>query len=173
MLLAHDSYRTLDPELDWPLIDPRFRVSAEARQVVCPLTRLASSAVWNTYVSANPMERHPMLLPNEHWLRPTKPGPNWVPEFNNDSESFQAEQGNVSAFLRQCFALEEDEPILFVAMRESSYSMPLKVFLQHWPCFLANDDEGSFLFHPTSGTFAQFGPNGSLAFGSQSVSNAA
>ena len=171
MMLAPDSYRPLDPALDWTLFDPDFRVDVEARQSIRPLTELASSAIWNAHVSAKPMERHPMLLPNEHWLRPTELGPNWVPEFNNDSKSFQPVQGNVSAFLKQCFDLDENEPVLFVAMRERSYSMPLKVFLQHWPCFLAMDDEGSFMFHLASGNFVQFGPNGSLAFGNRCVSN--
>lgn len=172
MILAPDSYRSLDPELDWPLFDPDFRVDVDARRFVRPLGELASSNLWQSYVSDKPSERHPMLLPSEHWLCSTKPGPNWVAEFNNDLESLPPVQGSVSAFLQQCFELNENESVFFVAMRERCYAMPLALFLRHWPCFLAMDDEGSFLFHPTSGSFAQFGPNGSLAFGHRRGQNA-
>jgi len=159
--------------LDWPLFDSGFGCSAEDRDVVLPLTEAASLAVWNTYVSAKPVERHPMLLPSGHWLHPTKSGPNWVTEFNSDSEAFDTHQGKVAAFLRQRFELSNNERVFFVAMRERSYLLPIQFFVQHWPCFLASDDEGSFLFHPQSGKFAQFDPNGSLGFGTRSATNAA
>ncbi len=113
-----------------------------------------------------------MLLPSSHWLRPTEHGPNWVIEFNNDSENSDTQQGKVAAFLLQSFELGENERVFFVAMRTRSYSVPIKFLARHWPCFLMADDEGSFLFHPPSGKFAQFGPNGSVGFGIRCATNA-
>lgn len=123
-MLAPDSYRPLDPTLDWPLFDPDFGCSAEDRATVLPLTEIASSAVWNTHVSAKQMERHPMLLPSGHWLHPTIFGPDWITEFNGDSEALNTPHGTVAAFLRQCFELSNDAQVFFIAMRERSYLMP-------------------------------------------------
>ncbi|CAG0975687.1 hypothetical protein BURK2_01558 [Burkholderiales bacterium] len=113
-----------------------------------------------------------MLLPSSHWLNPAGPGPNWVTEFNSDSESRDTLQGKVAQFLLQSFQLGQKERVFFVSMREHSYSVPMDFFALHWPCFLVSDDEGSFLYHPPSGRFAQFGPNGSVGFGIRSATNA-
>ena len=145
-----DSYRILNSESDWPFFDPTFLVDPQVRQFVRPLTKTASAAFWNNHISSNPRERHPMLLPPEHWMRPTLVGPNWIAEFSAQSEDATIEHGAVSHFLQTCFNLGKCEEVFFIAMRERCYSIPIGVFLRCWPCFLANDDEGSFLFHPHS-----------------------
>lgn len=164
-------YRPLDPIVDWPFFDHGFGIGSEDREVVLALCEAASSELWRTHVSAKQAERHPMLLPSSHWLTPNEYGPNWVAEFNNDSECSDSPRGKVESFLLKSFQLEEMERVFFISMREHCYSVPIHFFARHWPCFLAGDDEGAFLFHPASGRFAQFGPNGSVGFGIRAVSN--
>lgn len=172
MPVTSTTHRALDAKLDWPFFDQSLAVAPEDRPAIQPMTEAASTLFWRTHVSANPIERHPMLLPQQHWLRPTREGPDWVQEFNA-TNSAQIDQGKVSAFLRSCFKHQGNERVIFVEMRESSYELPFHVFLRYWPCFLLGNDEGPFLLHPVSGMFAQFGPNGSLAFGTKSLPNTA
>jgi len=173
MPVASATHRALDTELDWPFFDQSYGVASEDRPAIQPMTEAASTLFGQTHVSVNPIERHPMLLPQQHWLTPTREGPDWVQEFNNTTNGFQIDQGRVSTFLRSCFKHQGNESVIFVEMRESSYELPFQVFLRYWPCFLLGNDEGPFLLHPVSGMFAQFGPNGSLAFGTKSLQNAA
>jgi Protein of unknown function (DUF2947) len=166
-MLPSISFRPLDPEIEWAFFDPDFGVPQGIRTQVQPLTDADSAELWNKHVSADPNERHPMLLPGTHWLKPTQQGPSWVSEFNSEHS-----EAGVSSFLHQVFELGIDEPIYFIAMRERSYPVPFGVFLSCWRCFLAEDDEGAFLFHARSGAFASFGPNGSLSFGRRSANAA-
>ncbi|WOB06937.1 DUF2947 family protein [Piscinibacter gummiphilus] len=166
-MLPSTSFRPLDPETDWAFFDPGFHVPQEIQAEVQALTEAGSAELWTEHVSANPNERHPMLLPGSHWLKPKLQGPNWMPEFNGKQS-----EAAVGTFLQEVFELGMQELILFIAMRERSYSVPFGVFLRHWPSFVAGDDEGSFLFHPRSGAFACFGPNGSLSFGRRSANAA-
>ena len=166
-MLPSTSTRLLDLETDWAFFDPDFHVPHEIQTQVQALTETASAELWSAHVSANPNERHPMLLPGSHWLKPSLQGPSWMPEFNAEQNA-----AAVATFLQQVFELDPQELVFFIAMRERSYSVPFGVFLDHWPCFVAGDDEGSFLFHPRSGAFACFGPNGSLSFGCRGASAA-
>jgi hypothetical protein len=163
-MLPLTSFRPLDPEVDWAFFDPEFGVPPSIRTQVQPLTDEGSAQLWNKHVSAEPHERHPMLLPGTHWLKPTQQGPSWEAAFNSDDN-----QTDVRAFLQGVFNLGVDELIYFMAMRERSYSVPFGVFLSCWRCFLVQDDEGAFLFHAPSGAFASFGPKGSLSFGHRSA----
>lgn len=121
MPVTSTTHRALDAKLDWPFFDQSLAVAPEDRPAIQPMTEAASTLFWRTHVSANPIERHPMLLPQQHWLRPTREGPDWVQEFNA-TNSAQIDQGKVSAFLRSCFKHQGNEHVIFVEMRESSYA---------------------------------------------------
>lgn len=161
----NESYRSLDPEADWAFFDSDFYMTSEARAATRTLTRESAEALWQKHFSSVSAERHPMLLPSGHWLNPTVMGPDWIIEFNDASHDHAPYSGAVATFLREQFKLIEQDLIYFVSMREHAYCAPWWVVHSCWPCFLAIDDEGSTFFHPGSGKFACFGPNGSLGYG--------
>ncbi len=162
---ALESYRPLDPKADWPFFDRDFYHTSIVREAIQPLTRESAELFWRIHFSQNAKERHPMLLPRNHWLHLTTNGPNWFAEYSNASNELSATNGDVATFLRESFALPERDSVFFVTMREHAYRMLWWVVMACWPCLVAKGDEGSILFHPNSGKFACFGPNGSLGFG--------
>jgi Protein of unknown function (DUF2947) len=160
-----ETYRNLDPEGDWAFFDSGFHLSPKVQAATRALAPDSAEAFWRKHFSASSVERHPMLLPADHWLNPTVAGPDWVVEFNGASKDLSPGSGAVASFLRDQFDLAEQELVYFVTMREHSYCAPWWVALVSWPCFLAIEDEGATFFHPESGKFAHFGPNGSVGFG--------
>ena len=158
-------YRQLDTKMDWPFFDGSFLHHAADRAGVRPLTLKAAENFWDTHISARGAENHPMLLPADHWLCPSVTGPRWDAGFWNDKEPERAEEGEVANFLKQGLGIHEEDHVFFIAMRTRIYAVKLSCFLRIWPCFLAADDEAAFLFHPETGAFAVFGPDGSVKLG--------
>jgi hypothetical protein len=166
-----DSYRSLNPDADWPFFDADFGITPEVSSCVRPLDEKAAVAFWVAHVSSNSVERHPMLLPEKHWLSPTEFGPNWVTEFNENVAATSPDKGAVSMALQEHFGGTDLEPVFFVTMRERAYSLEARALAYCWPCLLAMDDEGAFLYQPGTGLYAWFGPNGTLGFGSRPQQN--
>lgn len=161
-----EQYDQLNAERDWPFFDSECTMSVNERSSVWPLSEPSAHSFWRTYVSANPLERHGKLLPKGHWLAPTLQGPSWLTE-QRDGRLVSSAGPSVGSFLSEKFSLDPSERVYFVLMREHAYSVPMGVFCSHWEDFLLLDDEAPFLFHPTTKSFACFGPNGSLSFGIQ------
>ena len=164
--LKFDLHRSLNPKDDWSFFDSGYALAEQARSVIHPLTEAAARTFWELNVSANPIERHPQLLPEDHWLQPTTMGPSWL-NVPKTSQLNPAVHSNVADFLNETFELGPFEEVFFVIMREHVYSVLFGIFTSHLEAFLALDDEAPFLFHRPTGRFACFGPNGQLSFGEQ------
>ncbi|HXA47619.1 MAG TPA: DUF2947 family protein [Burkholderiaceae bacterium] len=154
-----EQFRALDTEQDWPFFDEGYPIPPEKKERICPLTKSAAESLWCQEVSNISVERHLMLLPIHHWVKPEQTGPNWLTEWDDDVAI------GVQQFLRSHFQLLSNETVYFMLMREHAYSIPIDVFTEFWRAFLALDDEGPLLLHPTSGRYAYFGPNGNLQCG--------
>lgn len=154
-------YRLLDPGLDWSFFDDEVRVPGADRALIRPLTAEAARALWEREVSSSPLQRHPMLLPAEHWLRSQTLGPNWLDEWQRD------EGGQVDGFLRSMLQSSEGEIAYFIYMREDAYEAPVRILTKHWRAWLFLDDEGPFMLVPKTGAYVGFGPNGRLFGGSR------
>lgn len=156
---ASSTFRALDMEADWPFFDRDFALPIEARGQVHPLNESSAEALWKQQVSSFPLERHVMRLPDNHWLKPDRLGPNWLSEWNSGTGS------EVSSFLESHFAIPSAEPVFFMLMREQAYQASIEFLFKHWRTFLALDDEGPVVLHISSGLYALFGPNGYLSAG--------
>jgi len=156
---ASNRFRPLDAEADWPFYDSAYALSTHARARIQPLSESGAQALWRREVSKQPLERHVMLLPDSHWVKPDQPGPNWRAEWSGGVGA------EVSAFLQRCFPIASNEPVFFMLTRAWAYEAPIDCFIQHWRPFLALDDEGPLLLHPPSGHYALFGPTGYLSAG--------
>lgn len=156
-------YRGLEPDGDWPFFDSDCSISEDERAQIWPLSEAGSCAFWEAHVSAEPLERHPMLLPANHWLAPTIEGPNWLAQ--NRETPIRPDSSKVGAFLSNGFRTSQSERVYFVLMREHIYSAPMDLFVRYWPDFLLLGDENAFLYCPDSRVFARFGPNGQLSLG--------
>jgi len=159
-----DLYRSLSTEDDWPFFDRDCTIPESDRYLIWPLTQASARQFWEAHVSSEPLEHHPMLLPKGHWLAPTVQGPSWLTE-SSPGMLVSSEATDVESSLSTSFSLDSDERVYFVLMREDIYSVPMHLFARHWYDFLLLGDEGPFLFHPETGAFACFGPNGQLSFG--------
>lgn len=102
---ASNRFRPLDAEDDWSFFDPAYAMTTHARSRVQPLSRRASDKLWQREVSNRPLEWHVMTLPDNHWVQPDQPGPNWLAEWNSDTGS------EVSEFLQQSFPIAPTEPV--------------------------------------------------------------
>ncbi len=160
-------YRPLTAESDWPFFDPDCTISESNKALVFPLALGAARRFWDEYVSPKPLERHPMLLPKGHWLAPAVSGPSWL-RGQSQGALVRSEPADLESFLNTNFHLASGERTYFVLMRELVYSVPIGLFTRHYEDFLLLGDEGPFLYHPESGAFACFGPNGQLSFGVRS-----
>jgi hypothetical protein len=158
-----DEHRALSEKEDWAFFDDSLSMPTDVRREIRPLRSAAARSLWTTYVSEDPLQRHPMLLPAGHWLRRQQEGPNWLPDFEHDN-LVQPGSG-VATFLEAALALDPHRPVYFIYSRELAYVVPVSVFLDQWRAFLLLDDEGPFLFDSVSGTYASFGPNGRLFIG--------
>lgn len=156
---ALDQFRELNTEADWPFFDNDYALLNEVRAQIRPLSNSAAEDLWRNEVSHAPLERHVMLLPDDHWVKPDQQGPNWLPEWSSDEGS------EVSLFLQSHFKISSSELVFFLIMREHAYQVPIEVLSKHWRAFLALDDEGPLVLHPPSGHYALFGPNGYLFAG--------
>ena len=154
-------YRRLDPERDWSFFDEDIRVPEADRALIRPLTVEAARTLWEREVSSSPLQRHPMLLPAEHWLKPQTLGPNWLNEWRRD----EGEQ--VDGFLQSMLQSSEGEIAYFIFMREDAYEAPVGILTKHWRAWLFLDDEGPFILVPTSGAYVGFGPNDNVFDGSR------
>ncbi|MBX7228597.1 MAG: DUF2947 domain-containing protein [Burkholderiaceae bacterium] len=159
------TFRKLDSEKDWSFFDKDFAIPQAVRQHIHALNRSAAEKLWSTEVSNNALERHVMLLPKEHWLKPEAEGPNWLPEWE------RTEKAEVDLFLRRHFQLSSNEAVYFLLMREIAYQAPIEIAIQHWRAFLALDDEGPLLLHLPSGCYALFGPDGYLQAGNRRLAD--
>ena len=164
------NYRSLSKESDWPFFDIEFKLSPSTAAMIHPLTERSSAELWSKYISSAPSERHLMLLPAGHWIKSDLKGPNWLSEYNSTSENYENIQSqSVSDFIDASFDVSDSEEVFFFLMREAVYALPFCVFSTHWQAFLALDDEGPILFHPTSGSYVYFGPNGQVFSGKRKV----
>jgi hypothetical protein len=132
-----------------------------------PLEEGAATSLWQELVSANPAERHPMLLPRGHWIgNMTARGPNWQECWSNPKPP-----DAVGEFLRLQIDWPETAPAFFIWMRERAVQVPWGVFLRTWRNFLF-DDEGPFLVRLQSSEFAFFGPTGTMGVGRRTPTDA-
>jgi hypothetical protein len=152
-------YRPLDTEHDWALFDRSLGAPSDLSKSVRPFTARFARQFWEREVTADPLKRHPMLLPQGHWLGVGEHGPNWLAEFE------QSSLGEVAAFVLRSAGPDKADMVYFVNSREDIYELPLGVFLSNWCAFVAMNDEGPFLCNPANRTYVSFGPNGSLVAG--------
>ncbi|MFZ6778680.1 DUF2947 family protein [Undibacterium sp. Ji83W] len=155
-------YRQVTAKKDWPFFDEDCTMSASDKEQILVLGKEVARAFWEKHVSPQANERHPMLLPTDHWLRPDIPGPDWL---NDSKPAIATKTAEVATFLNQHFKLDADRRIYFVLAKDSIYMTSMGIFTRHWADFLLLDDECPFLFHPGTKAFACFGPHGQPGFG--------
>ena len=152
--------RVLDPDADWDFFHDRHPVALADRDLIRPLTDDSAASLWQELVSANLRERHPMLLPQGHWLgNLTAVGPDWQ-EFRYRPELPDA----VAEFLKAQLNWPDAADVFFVWMRERAVRVPWGVFLRAWRGFLFSS-EGPFLVRLQSPEFAFFAPTGLMGVG--------
>ena len=156
---ATEQFRALNIEADWPFFDSDYALTTEHREQIRPLSKSSAKELWQQKVSPMPLERHIMLLPENHWIKPNQSGPNWLSEWNSDTGS------EVRLFLQTHFPIAPLQSVFFLFGRELAYQVPIEFLIDHWRAFLALDDEGPLALHPPSGHYVLFGPNGYLSAG--------
>lgn len=145
--------RPLDPKLDWTFFPPISFVESRDLSSIRPLSGESARCLWETYVSTKARERHPMLLPKEHWLgKGTFRGPYWSSENSGDA---------VVRFMSEHIPWPGDRDCFFFWMREHATLVPWAVFLTTWRSFLY-EDEGPFLLSPVDPQVLFFGPDGGM-----------
>ena len=112
--------RALNSETDWNFFHKRHSITPTDLGLIRPLHEESAASLWQELVSANPEERHPMLLPQGHWLgNLTSTGPDWH-EFWSNPERPDA----VTEFLRSQIDWPETAEVFFVWMREQAVRVP-------------------------------------------------
>src|SRR4051794_11824879 len=118
--------RPLDPVADWDFFHSRHPISPADREEIRPLEEASACSLWQELVSSDPRERHPMLLPREHWIgRLVAAGPSWQ-EFWNYPERPDA----VAAFLGSKIEWPVDVEVIFIWMRERAARATWGTFLR-------------------------------------------
>ncbi len=70
--------RSLNPDCDWMFFHSEPPLAVEDRALIRQLEAESAQSLWRELVSADPGERHPMLLPRGHWTYNVMTrGPNW------------------------------------------------------------------------------------------------
>jgi hypothetical protein len=155
--------RPLEPEIDWWCFEDRYPISPADRAAILPLEKASACSLWDELVSADPNERHAMLLRPGHWIgQVVAAGPAWQ-EYWNHPERPDA----VAAFLRSQVGWPEEVDVYFMWMREQAVRVSWGVFLRTWRNFLF-DDEGPLLIRLQEPTFVLFSPTGQLGVGHRS-----
>jgi hypothetical protein len=153
-------FRALDKHKDWMFFDESLSISMEDRTTILPLEESSSRLLWAELVSADPRERHPMLLPRDHWIgNIVSAGSPWHAIWND------ADLPDIVAdFLRSRITWPETTEVFFFWSRENAVRVPWGVFLRVWKTFLF-DDEGPFLVCLEHPDFVCFGPTGGVGVG--------
>lgn len=153
-------FRALDKSKDWMFFDDSHPISMEDRATIQPLEESSSRRLWAELISANPRERHTMLLPGDHWIgNIVSAGPPWHAIWNDADLP-----DTVTDFLRSRIPWPETTEITFFWSRENAVQVPWGVFLRVWKMFLF-DDEGPFLVSLEHPEFVCFGPTGGVGVG--------
>ena len=153
--------RPLDPQADWEFFHAAHPIAPADLGEIRPLDAPSCASLWQEVVSADPRQRHPMLLPADHWVhRPVVPGPAW----HNAWDRPAARPDPVAPFLRMQIDWHDAAEVYFVWMRESAVRVPWGVFLRTWRNFLFSD-EGPFLVRLRHPEFVSFGPTGRMGVG--------
>ena len=153
-------FRTLDQSKDWMFFHETHSLASEHRIKLQPLEDSSARMVWAEFVSANPRERHPMLLPAGHWIgNVTAMGPDWHAVWNAPDLS-----DSVADFLRSRVPWPATTEALFFWSRENAVQVQWGMFLHAWKTFLY-DDEGPYLKCLQRPEFVCFGPTGGMGVG--------
>src|SRR5262245_41003799 len=157
--MARLTVRALDPERDWNFFHASQPLAPEDRALIRPLEEGSARSLWRELVSADPHERHPMLLPHGHWAgNVVACGPDWQQSWPASSPDM------VSEFLRARLDWSDDAEVELLWMREEAVQVPWGVFLRTWRAFLFSD-EGPFLVRFQSPEFVVFLPCGPVGIG--------
>jgi DUF2947 family protein len=154
--------RPLDENAEWAFFHPTHVIAPEDRACIGCLEDAAARSLWHELVSTHRRERHPMLLPSDHWsCRLEANGPNWQTSWERPLSS-----DDVAAFLRSRIAWPEDAEVFFIEMRERALRTLWSVFLRTWRNFLFSD-EGPILVSLHHPEFVSFGPSGFMGIGNR------
>ncbi len=152
--------RPLDPTAYWMFFHDLQPLAAANRVLIRPLTEESAAALWCELVSADPRERHTMLLPAGHWVgNRTAAGPNWQVYWNDPGRP-----DDVAEFLRSQIDWPDEAEVCFIEMRERAALVPWGVFLRTWRAFLFRDED-PFVVRPGRPEFVVFGPTGYCGVG--------
>jgi hypothetical protein len=128
----------------------------EDRARIERLTAESARYLWDTWVSADAPQRHPMLLAKPHWLDAATPlAVRWDV---GDAEA-------LAAALAREVPWHPELPVYFIAMRERASRAPWAVFLRTASDFLREDNELSFLCADGHPQFFVFPPTGAVLLG--------
>jgi hypothetical protein len=151
--------RPLDPKGDWNFFHATQPVAPDDRALILPLEEPSARSLWAELVSSVPRERHPMLLPRDHWTGDMVAwGPDWRQSWPASSPD------SVAEFLTARVGWPADAETYFLWMRERAVRVPWGVFLRTWRAFLFSD-EGPFLVRLQSPEFVVFPPRGLVGVG--------
>jgi hypothetical protein len=153
--------RPPDPEADWNFYHDRHPIDPADLAEIRPLDEPSAASLWQELVSADPRQRHPMLLPSGHWVgRLVATFPGWQDAWGQPA----GHPDPVAGFLRSQIGWPNAAEVYFIWMRERAVRVPWGVFLRTWRNFLFSN-EGPFLVRLQHPEFVFFAPTALMGVG--------
>jgi hypothetical protein len=151
--------RALD-ESDWAFADSE--IEHHHRELIRPLTTAAASQFWHDHVSADLVQRHPMLLRSPHWIDQAKViSARWELQMDDGP----IETGGWRDVLQQQIQFVEAQCCYFVAMRERAICVPWKTLVGNLSAFLRSDNEAPIICALDHPGFIVLSPSGGIRVG--------